>query len=179
MNLHFSGGMGMRRVMKVTGALLSGCLFIGAPAMAGQSNPYNCRFEKVRQTGNLQLAGDARLSFIYETQENQAEVSSLLGFVSVSYLDLVATGGQLDHYTGVFSGNYRNQSPYGPRVYMDHYKFSGFNAKITSDTDGGGMWGYLVVSKNNGGDRIDAHYVFQAGDHMGGTVDLICLKKRR
>lgn len=35
------------------------------------------------------------------------------------------------------------------------------------------MWGYLVINKDTGGE-FDAHYIFQAGDHMGGTVDYKC-----
>ena len=42
------------------------------------------------------------------------------------------------------------------------------------------MWGdSFVISKKlltAEDETFDAHYVFKAGDHMGGTVDLTCSK---
>lgn len=58
-------------------------------------------------------------------------------------------------------------------------RFRGFNASYTSRSDGGGMWGYLVVEKDaqfQESGAFAAHYVFQAGDHMGGTIDYSCIR---
>ncbi len=84
---------------------------------------------------------------------------------------------KIANYTGVFNGDFKNHEGYRPSVYTNHFKFNEFNAKVTSRHDGGGMWGYLVIKKDNTSDKIDAHYVFQAGDHIGGTIDMTCSKK--
>lgn len=86
-------------------------------------------------------------------------------------------------YFGIFHGKDLVEKPYQRVVkYKNHYRFKDFDAAFTAGSESG-MWGYLVVSKDlhkmsgsAGIKEVDAHYVFQAGDHMGGTVDFICKK---
>jgi len=85
-----------------------------------------------------------------------------------------------DAYYGVFTGKDKNSSlsPQATKYTDDSYlRFRDFNATSTNGQDGGGMWGYFVVNKqalDGVSKNFDAHFVFSAGDHMGGTVDFNC-----
>ncbi|WP_163835161.1 hypothetical protein [Spartinivicinus ruber] len=84
-----------------------------------------------------------------------------------------------DHYGyyGLFRFGRLYQNPnYNPTVYYDHYQFKPFNAVTTNGFDGGGMWGSFVLPKSLD-KEVAAHYIFQAGSHIGGTIDYKC--KRR
>jgi hypothetical protein len=140
---------------------------------------YSCRIESGRQQADV-LPAEGTIEFKYSVDGNKAELLDLIGFVSTNYvfnLESNGTDKKIANYTGVFSGDFKNYEAYQPSVYTNHFKFNDFNAKLTSRHDGGGMWGYLVVKKDNTSDKIDAHYVFQAGDHIGGTIDMKCSKK--
>jgi len=84
-----------------------------------------------------------------------------------------------DMYVGTFKNSKESKLSPRARKYKDssYYRFPDFDADSTGRHDGGGMWGYLVISKglfqNN---TFDAYYVFQSGDHMGGTMSLTCSK---
>ena len=83
-------------------------------------------------------------------------------------------------YYGLFNGKDLLEVPYKrATTYKNHYRFKGFDATFTAGHESG-MWGEFIVNKDI--ERIhsrelhetDAHYVFQAGDHLGGTVDFVC-----
>jgi len=82
----------------------------------------------------------------------------------------------IEDYYAIFNGENLPEKPYvrAPSQYTNHYRFS-LTATETAGSESG-MWGHLIVNKDlfesNG--RVDAHYVLQAGDHLGGTVDLEC-----
>ncbi len=140
---------------------------------------YSCQIDAGRQQTDV-LPAEGTIQFKYAVDGNKAELLDLVGFVSTNYdFNVESNGGEkkIANYTGVFSGNFKNHEAYRPSVYTNHFKFNDFDAKVTSRHDGGGMWGYLVVKKDNTSDKIDAHYVFQAGDHIGGTIDMTCSKK--
>ncbi len=140
---------------------------------------YSCQIDAGRQQADV-LPAEGTIQFKYSVDGNNAELLDLVGFVSTNYdFNVESNGGEkkIANYTGVFSGNFKNHEAYRPTVYTNHFKFNNFDAKVTSRHDGGGMRGYLVVKKDNGSDKIDAHYVFQAGDHIGGTIDMTCAKK--
>lgn len=143
-----------------------------SPVAAPLSQAYECNETGTRQ-GAESLPTDAKIKFDYRVADGRATLSNLMGFVTLNY-DFNVGEFEIKNYLGVFTGDFKNRESYNARVYTNHYKFEDFDAKLTSDTDGGGMFGYLVVNKNIGEDKIDAHYVFQAGDHMGGTVDMVC-----
>ncbi len=66
---------------------------------------------------------------------------------------------------------------YRPTKYLNHIQFKDLDASNTNTHDGGGMWGQLIISKQileRDILKVRAHYIFQAGDHVGGTVDLMC-----
>jgi hypothetical protein len=141
-------------------------------------NPYSCHVTGGRQ-GLDTLPSDGVLKFSYYTNQNQAELRGVVGFISTNCTFNLEYSGMeqvITNYTGVFQGEFKNDASYRPIVYTQHYKFSDFDAAVTSRWDGGGMWGYFVINKANGEDELAAHYVFQAGDHIGGTIDLNCSK---
>ena len=140
---------------------------------------YSCQIDAGRQQSDI-LPAEGTIQFKYSVDGNKAQLLDLIGFVSTNYDFNVESNGtekKIANYTGVFNGNFKNHEGYRPNVYNNHFKFNDFDAKVTSRHDGGGMWGYLVVKKDNASDKIDAHYVFQAGDHIGGTIDMTCSKK--
>lgn len=84
-------------------------------------------------------------------------------------------------YNGVFSGKDLPEVPYQrASVYKKHYRFKDVDAVHTFGSETG-MWGYFVIEKSianaSRGDIVDGHYVLQAGDHFGGTVDFECQTK--
>ncbi len=83
-------------------------------------------------------------------------------------------------YYGVFVGKNNVEVPYTrkPSVYKNHYRFQNIDARFTGGSENG-MWGEFVVSKDLAKTRdtnikVDGHYVFKAGDHLGGTIDYEC-----
>ena len=63
---------------------------------------------------------------------------------------------------------------YKPTKYKNHFKFEDIDAAFTAGNEDG-MWGDFILEKGFA-KEISAHYIFQAGDHMGGTVDFTCQK---
>jgi hypothetical protein len=119
--------------------------------------------------------------------EDNSENTSILWFLVVKKgekLSLEEYGGHIyvTGYYGLFNGKNLVEVPYTrPVKYKNHYRF-----KFTADyTDGNesGMSGDFVLNKEIDGSRdnsnfeTDAHYVFQAGDHLGGTIDYSCVNK--
>jgi hypothetical protein len=63
---------------------------------------------------------------------------------------------------------------YRPRRY---HGFSQFREVDATDTEGSaesGMWGVFLLEKDLSDEHIEAKYIFQASDHMGGTLHLGC-----
>ena len=165
-------------------AIAAGCSSKASQSMLADASTanvadYSCLVEAGRQHADV-LPAEGTIEFKYSVDGDKAELLDLIGFVSTNYDSNVESNGgdkKIANYTGVFKGDFKNHEGYRPSVYTNHFKFNEFNAKVTSRHDGGGMWGYLVVKKDNSSDKIDAHYVFQAGDHIGGTIDMVCSKK--
>ena len=78
-------------------------------------------------------------------------------------------------YIGIFKiVSLAENSKYRPIKYKGYSQFQNFDATDTTDSAEDGMWGQLVLEKDMSKTAFQAHYVFQAGDHMGGTLHLIC-----
>ena len=58
---------------------------------------------------------------------------------------------------------------YRPKRYKNYSQFHNFDFF-------GDMWGDLLISKATHKEKFFAHYLFQQGDHMGGTLHLSCVK---
>jgi hypothetical protein len=111
----------------------------------------------------------AKFNFDIKSVNGKVEAESYGGFFSVS------------DYNGVFQGQNLPEVPYTrtPQKYKNHYRFKDLDANYTFGSETG-MWGYFVLNKKiataSRGDVVDGHYVLQAGDHFGGTVDFDCVK---
>lgn len=70
-------------------------------------------------------------------------------------------------YVEDFSIETLSENPkYKPTRYKGFSQFKDFDA---SD-----MWGSFILDKDTNQDSFEAHYIFQAGDHMGGTLHMSC-----
>jgi hypothetical protein len=85
-------------------------------------------------------------------------------------------GGSLaDGYVGNFKiASLTENARYNPRKYKGFSDFQSFDATDTNGSAEDGMWGDLVLDKNTSQAQFEAHYIFKAGDHMGGTLHLNC-----
>ncbi|MEK6705882.1 MAG: hypothetical protein AABZ06_08850 [Bdellovibrionota bacterium] len=78
-------------------------------------------------------------------------------------------------YIGNFKIASLTENPnYRPNKYKGYSQFQSFDATDTTNSVEDGMWGQLVLEKNTSKRTFQAHYIFQAGDHMGGTLHLVC-----
>ena len=101
-------------------------------------------------------------------------ISDLRGEIRAagSRLDLASE----DAYVGVFEVKHVAENPeYRPIKYKNSSQFKGIDAKETRGAESG-MWGHLIVPRDTRGE-FESHYVFQAGDHMGGTIHMSCREK--
>ena len=70
----------------------------------------------------------------------------------------------------VYKIEYLEENPYyQPKRYKGYSQFRNFDSLKT-------MWGDLLISKQTNKDKFFAHYLFQLGDHIGGTLHLSCAK---
>lgn len=84
-----------------------------------------------------------------------------------------------DEDGGSYIGNFKIRSvtenpDYKPTKYKGFSQFQKFNATDTEGSSESGMWGEFVLDKKTDRDTFKAHYIFQAGDHMGGTLHFNC-----
>ncbi|WP_299002853.1 hypothetical protein [uncultured Shewanella sp.] len=139
---------------------------------------YICHSNEVlRQNGDLGAKVDSRLELrLKQGDDGLVSLIQGMGHLITNY---AADENLLDDeyaYYGLFNTHSLTENPnYAPRVYINHHQFKAFNAMVTNSNDGGGMWGNLVIPKTLTAE-IEVHYIFQAGDHMGGTVDYQCVR---
>ncbi len=80
-----------------------------------------------------------------------------------------------NNYLGSFKfETVTENSNYRPRRYVGYSQFKDFNAASTEGSQEDGMWGEFVLEKNTHQPKFQAHYIFKAGDHMGGTMHFTC-----
>jgi|GEM_PF-4403636 hypothetical protein len=140
---------------------------------------YACsaRGDILRQQGGERYAGDVKLFFTkYTDSAGQTVLRQVLGHVVASYE--ADSGAPLDalmsYYAHFNFDELAENLDYNPDKYVGYSQFPDFDTVITNGRDGGGMWGYFVVEKDTSENGFAAHYIFHAGDHMGGSIDLIC-----
>ena len=156
--------------------LLFFSLSLGLPALAGPVwKDYVCLAEQLRQNGTLYPVSSS-LEFTVVESDGTYTIESLVGnVIAKNYRDASATL-DFSSYHGIFHFSQLVNNPaYAGRTYQNHIQFKKFDALHTNTHDGGGMWGYFVLGKTEAGQATtDGHYVFKAGDHMGGTIDYQC-----
>lgn len=132
---------------------------------------YECIGKEVRQHGSI--PADAKLTFdLYCLNRPKCILNNLVGTV-------IAGGTRNSDPDSVYRGEFRikrlvNDLNYKPNKYKGAKIYRKVNAYKTSGSESG-MWGDLIISTSTSSRYdLDAHYVFQAGDHMGGTIHMRC-----
>lgn len=141
------------------------------------SEEVSCRAEKAIQPGFANMKADAQLDFALDRKTKT--ISKLVGhiFVQTPYAETNEEISTENSYMGFFKFDSIASNPnYRPNVYKGFTQFKEFDATHTAGQEDG-MWGSFVVDLNTA-DKFEAKYVFQAGDHMGGTVLLNCRSKK-
>lgn len=131
-----------------------------------------CRAESAVQHEQTMKA-DAEISFELNIEEKT--ISKVIGhiFVQGAYVEHDQITVE-DSYMGFFQfDSLASNSNYRPYKYKGYTQFKDFDAVHTSGQEDG-MWGSFVVDLNSTEKKFDARYIFQAGDHMGGTVLFTC-----
>lgn len=171
--------------MKLATLITASLIMVSANIAIGSEwiGRYVCRAsgDAIRQHGRS-IPADATIYFqLSQHASGQYLIKNVLGHASIGYLE--STDG-LD-YTEAGYGQFRfselkSNENYRPSRYFGATQFPGFNATSSISYDGGGPWGSLVLELNDlkeNGSTFDAHYIFQHGDHMGGTMDLSCQRR--
>lgn len=134
----------------------------------------HCDGVKAVQYGAANLAANADLSFELERNGSLSEMKNIKGHIFVkSQFEKGDTINPDNSYMGYFQiQSLKANTNYNPNKYKDWFQFKDFNAVSTQGVEDG-MWGSLLLDLSSD-DNFDARYIFQAGDHMGGTVILNC-----
>ncbi len=119
---------------------------------------------------------ESRLVLDVRINEDVVSIHSLVGHVVVSRsADNISVNNQ---YYSVFASKQLPQNlNYKPRVYKNYIQFKNIQDAGSNSYDGGNMNGELVIHKDIKEDKVDnvsASYIFQSGDHLGGTIDYEC-----
>lgn len=138
------------------------------------SEEVNCRAEKsIQENETTGMKTDADISF---TIDREAKViSNLIGHIFVQQVFIENEDiGVYNSYMGFFKFNDIPHNPnYRPIRYKGYTQFKEFDAIHTAGLESG-MWGEFVIDLTKTTQTFDARYIFQAGDHMGGTVLFTC-----
>lgn len=136
---------------------------------------YTCISKDIRQNGS-DVYGAMELRFDLVKEEGKVFLEDVMGAVTVSQESELFSN---DVYYAIFSFNEIDYNKnYKPVKYKNHFQFPNFDDFRSNRHDGGGFWGELVVENSPSLEMINAHYIFQSGDHMGGTVDLTCKRSK-
>lgn len=122
-----------------------------------------------------EVIAEARIDFILTEKRGQRILSDINGYVRADWSELSQTPSPYE-YKGWFNiKEVRENLNYNPRKYKNHSQFKEFDASSSYQ----GMWGTFILERNNAKSNyrngiLEAFYIFSAGDHIGGTVDLLC-----
>lgn len=134
-----------------------------------------CSSERSIQAGFSHIATNAELSFELERKNNKSVITNLLGHIFVqSPFEQSGDFNTENSYMGFFKTTRLSANgEYNPRKYVGFAQFNDFDAAHTTGLEDG-MFGYLALDVDPDKNEFNAFYVFQAGDHMGGTVLFTC-----
>lgn len=155
----------------------------GLTAVSASALEYQCEAVWARSPGaNLKYRGVLNVKEARSQDEHQRGARMLLvtGHIGVDFdYSHIPVGKELCYQAGFENVLLTENRNYNPEVYHGYSQFKRFIATRTSECDGGGMGGELLIEKNIRKRIFLAHYIFRAGDHMGGTVDFVCKRARR
>lgn len=134
-----------------------------------------CSSEKTIQAGHDHIDTFAKISFELERSGNNSVITNIVGHIFVKSPYEETNGFDPENsYMGFFKTDSLTANPdYNPRKYVGYAQFTNFDAAHTTGLEDG-MYGYLALNVEGNQKNFEAFYVFQAGDHMGGTVIFNC-----
>ncbi len=144
------------------------------PTISSASETVFCKATKTFQRDEKALNTDAEINFELIRNGKNSEIKNLTGYVFVSYDSIgESTLSTENAYMGYFNLDSLVANPqYRPTKYKDYIQFKNMDATHTVGRESG-MWGALILNINTP-KQISAKYIFQAGDHMGGTMPFHC-----
>jgi len=154
--------------------LLCALALTSASAFAGEKTTIHC--QKDGKNGQPAYAkADITFDVATDGRNDLRTITDLRGEIRAAQDKEEANSD--DAYIGIFATKSVQENPkYRPVKYKDSSQFQNVDAKETRGAESG-MWGSLIVPKKTTG-AFEAHYVFQAGDHMGGTIHMDCRAER-
>jgi hypothetical protein len=146
----------MNKIIPMLVFMFAACQLMAADDYVGT---YNCKATALRT--DMAMSVDGYLELMVYKEGDSRVLRKAFGHIKA------------EDYYGIFSfDKISNNSSYKPTKYKDSVQFKDFDAIQTSSNEG--MWGELVISKELPQKEFVAHYIFKAGDHLGGTVDFSC-----
>lgn len=151
-------------------SLMAFLIILSTQSMA--SEEVRCIGERAVQSGTSNLLADADISFSLD--RSKKEITNVVGHIFVKSLveedQSISTN---NAYMGFFKTDSLSANPdYRAIKYKGWVQFKDLNAEHTAGVESG-MWGNLVMDLTKK-TEFSASYIFQAGDHMGGTVLFQC-----
>jgi len=143
-----------------------------ACALQAADNRMKCeaRGKAVSVYGGGLVSGTADITFTESMVRGDRVLNNISGHILTAN-----TLGDEDEYEGRFAIASLSENPkYRPRRYKGFSQFPKFDAAKGNGPREEGMWGQFLLEKNTARPRFSAHYIFQAGDHMGGVLHLSC-----
>ena len=152
----------MKKIMLLILLVTSGML------LARDFNFYACKSERFRNDQGL-LPHDSLLYVdLLKEDDGSFELVKLMGHMKLADDDATSA------YYNIFnSEKFPADISYKPLKYKESVRFKEINSIASSSSSEEGMWGDFVIEKTMA-ENVKAHYIFKAGDHLGGTVDFSC-----
>lgn len=138
------------------------------------SEDVTCRSQKAIQENEPNgMKVDAEINFTLNRETK--ELTNVIGHIFVQQVFIEDEEiGVNNSYLGFFSFDKLSSNPnYKPIRYKGYTQFKEFDAIHTAGLESG-MWGAFVIDLTKTTQKFDGRYIFQAGDHMGGTVLFTC-----
>lgn len=155
----------------VFGAFVASAL-LASGAFAAQNIQCTAQGRAMSNNGSMGYT-DTVFNFALDEAGGLLQVKKLTGMVKAN-----AWGPEMDPdnaYIGRFDTSLITENPnYKPTTYKGSAQFKDLDAVETLGAESG-MWGNLILARkaNAQGNRM-GKYIFQAGDHIGGTIHMTC-----
>lgn len=151
-------------------------LLIAALALSPQvfSESVTCRSDKAIQESEPNgLRVNAEIHF--ELNRETKELTKSIGHIFVQQFYMEDEDISVENsYMGFFHFDSLTSNPhYRPIRYKGYTQYKDFDALHTAGLESG-MWGAFIADLRKNTETFDARYIFQAGDHIGGTVLFTC-----
>lgn len=162
--------------------ILAAPMVFGAQALkaASPSHIVVCSAEGRSLSNNSWGLLHAKALLSFEDSYDANGVRTLKNFMGTVVTSPEGSGDEASTYVGRFSiYEKKENTAYRPGTYKGFSQFRGVNAADSVGSREQGMWGEFILAKDTDPTGFPAHYIFQAGDHMGGTLHLSCTRLAR